>query len=361
MIVKLEPENIEHYLKEVMGQSAKLEGIGEIGQLAEQAMKEFGYGKALEVTYTLDGKTEKAVFSIMKGDRYGHQHYWDRAAILLFEHYAGSRMEKHARPLGIGYVDDRGWLVPVKDPQEFFIVHEKIEGETCFTRMERIRKSGLEEIDLELTRGFARWLAGIHSQKRDDPDMYLRTIRQLIGDSECIWGLVDAYPHPYELFPPERFQALEKELIGWRWKLRGFTHRLSITHGDFHPWNIIVRPDGDFTMLDRSRGESGDPADDVASMSANYILYALYEGKQLDGDFGKLYTEFWDTYLAETGDHEMLEVIAPFYVFRGLVMASPEWYPNHPVKVRRGLLNLVRNVIEEPGFDYRDVFKYTAG
>ncbi len=358
MILELTRENLERYLGELAGRPVNLVKTGQIGEPTEQAMKEFGYGKALEVIYELDGREERAVLSVMRGDRYGHQFYWDRAAILLFEHYAGSRMEKHVRPLGVGYVDKNGRLIPIHNPQEFFIVHEKIEGVPYFAHLERICQHGIENSDIERVREFARWLARIHSQKKSDADIYLRRIRQLIGASECIWGIIDAYPFPYNGFPPEAFMALEKRLIEWRWKLRRYTNRLATTHGDFHPWNVMIRPDGEFVLLDRSRGEWGEPADDIACMSANYLLYGLYQNPSFSGDFERLYRELWETYLQATGDREILEVIAPFYVFRGLVMASPQWYPNHPEPVRRALLRLVATVLDEERFDYSNINKY---
>ena len=67
---------------------------------------------------------------------------------------------------------------------------------------------------------------------------------------------------------------------------------------------------------------------------------------------------FWEEYLERTGDDEILEVIAPFYAFRGLVIANPEWYPNHPLRVRQGLLRFVENVLSEDRFDYRNVSRY---
>ncbi|ACV68120.1 phosphotransferase family protein [Desulfohalobium retbaense] len=359
-MIDVRPENLEKYLKATLGPDVQLQGIGEIGSLDEQGMKDFGYGKPLLVTYTQDGQEQQAVLSAMRGDRYGHQFYWDRAAILMFQYDAGGRLEKHAQPLGLGYIDGRGQLVPVQEPQEFFILNEKVPGEDYFHDLERIRAGEFREADAEMAASFARWLARVHGEKRDDHDLYLRRVRQLIGDSECIWGLIDTYPYPYAEFPPQRFQALEKKLIEWRWKLREYSHRLSATHGDFHPWNVLVRPDGDFAVLDRSRGEWGEPADDVSTMSCNYLLYGLYHGKRLEGDFERLYMRFWEEYLEASGDEEILDVIGPFYVFRGLVIANPEWYPNHPPEVRRGLLRFLENVLETDRFDYRNINKYMA-
>ncbi|MFP4454370.1 MAG: aminoglycoside phosphotransferase family protein [Desulfonatronovibrio sp.] len=355
-------ENLETYLKSVLPGKIELTGIGEIGSLDEQGMKDFGYGKPMLVNYKQDGKPVQAVLSAMKGDRYGHQYYWDRAAILMFQYETGGLMKKHVTPLGLGYIDQSGTLIPVKDINEFFIVNEKVEGSDYFLDLERIKNNHLLDSDVGMARGFALWLADIHSSKKSSrPDLYERRIRQLIGDSECIFGIIDAYPCPYEHFPEDRIIRLEQKLIKWRWKLKKYSHRLSEVHGDFHPWNVLVRKDGDFSVLDRSRGQWGEPADDVSTMTCNYLLYSLYSGPSLSGDFEKLYRTLWDTYLEKTNDLEMLEVIAPFYVFRGLVIASPEWYPGHPQEVRQALFRFLENILEDDVFDYKNLNKYLAG
>ena len=359
--IVIRADKVEDYLRQAFGDDARLIGLCDIAAPGEQGMKEFSYGKPVCIEFTLGGERKSAVLSIMRGDKYGHQFYWDRAAILMFQHEASARMEKHVRSLGLGYFDAHDALVPVTRPKEFFIVSEKAPGYDYYRDLERIRKGGFRPDDLELARRFARFLAGVHARKKDDPDLYLRRIRNLIGASECIFGLVDAYPHPYEHFPPERVAALEKRIIDWRWKLRGFTHRLTEVHGDFHPWNILVTGEGearDFAVLDRSRGEWGDAADDVSTLAINYLLFGLYDTPRLSGDFERMYMAFFETYLRESGDDEMLSVIAPFFVFRGLVIASPQWYPNHPLPVRQGLLRFLENVLEDDRFDCLNINKY---
>jgi thiamine kinase-like enzyme len=278
----------------------------------------------------------------------------------MFEHETSARLEKHVKSRSLGYITKAGQLVPVKDPSEFFIVNELAQGNPYYHDLERIQNGNTDLKDCERARQLARWLARIHTHKHNDPDLYLRGIRQLIGDSECIWGLIDAYPHPYDYFSPAMFQDLEKQLVDWRWKLRYYTHRLAVTHGDFHPWNVLIRPDGDFVVLDRSRGEWGEPADDVAAITSNYMLYGLYQNPRLSGDFEDLYLNFWNDYLETTGDLEILKVIAPFYVFRCLVMANPEWYPNHPGAIRRTLLRLTQNILLDDQFDFRNVNRYLS-
>lgn len=351
-------EKIEKYLKQSFGESAEFVGTGEIGSLDQQGMKDFGYGRPLLIHFKVDGQEKQAVLSTMRGDKYGHQFYWDRAAILMFQHDTTPRMKKHVPPLGLGYFDTDENMVPVQNPKEFFVLSEKIDGYDYFQDLERIRGGGFEQKDVDLAKQFAAWMADLHSTKKDDPDLYLRRTRQLVGDSECIFGLIDSYPYPYEHFSEERFIKLEKKLIEWRWKLRKYTHRLCATHGDFHPWNVLVMEDRDFRILDRSRGEWGEPADDLSSMALNYVLFGIYDEPKLQGDFEKVYNAFFEEYLKLTGDEEMMQVIAPFFVFRGLVIASPEWYPNHPLPVRQGLFRFLENVLEDDVFDYQNINKY---
>ena len=73
-------------------------------------------------------------------------------------------------------------------------------------------------------------------------------------------GILDSYPHPYPLLPAADCEALERDLVSWRWRLRERHHRLSRVHGDFHPWNLLFREDTELSVLDRSRGEWGEPA-----------------------------------------------------------------------------------------------------
>ena len=129
------------------------------------------------------------------------------------------------------------------------------------------------------------------------------------------------------------------------------THRLRQVHGDFHPWNIMFRDGADFSVLDRSRGEWGDAADDVTCLTLNYLFFSLQRSGKLEGAFEKLWRRFWERYLERSDDRELLEVAAPFIAFRALVMANPIWYPNLDAAVRAKLFNLIRNALGAERFD----------
>jgi aminoglycoside phosphotransferase family enzyme len=171
-------------------------------------------------------------------------------------------------------------------------------------------------------------------------------------------GLTDSYPPQHPWITPQLLEEIEHLCLGWRWRLRKFTHRLRQVHGDFHPWNILFNRGVDFQLLDRSRGEYGDPADDVSCLTLNYVFFSLQRSGRLEGPLETLFHRFWTRYLETSGDREILKVLGPFFAFRALVMASPVWYPNLPEEVRRKLFTFVRTVLEAEVFDPAQVNNY---
>ncbi|RZN14323.1 MAG: hypothetical protein EF812_05735 [Methanosarcinales archaeon] len=185
-------------------------------------------------------------------------------------------------------------------------------------------------------------------------------VRELMGHSEYIFGLMDSYPSQSEFIASEELKEIEKKSIDWGWKLKERTERLCMVHGDFHPWNVMFHKGTDFTVLDRSRGEYGEAADDVSAMTINYFFFGLLktEGNAIDRGLKKLYNLFFDTYLEKTCNYELLEIIQQFYAFRWLVVASPVWYPNISLDTHRKLFNFIKNVLEAKTFEYKEVDGY---
>ena len=54
-------------------------------------------------------------------------------------------------------------------------------------------------------------------------------------------------------------------------------------------------------------------------------------------------------------------MLQPVFVFRGLVVASPVWYPNISMETRWKLFNFIKNVLDADQFDYKEVDGYLEG
>jgi aminoglycoside phosphotransferase (APT) family kinase protein len=187
----------------------------------------------------------------------------DRAQLMLWAHRAFGGLPRHVASLDIGAVRAGGGLEPLGDAEEFFMLAEFIEGREYADDLLRLRASGEAlQTDFERADALCDYLVEIHRLAGPDPDLYVRRIREVVGHGECIFGVADSYPDHPEM--NALLAAIEHRCLDWRWKLKRRTHRLRQVHGDFHPWNILFRAGADFSVLDRSRGEWGEPADDVA-------------------------------------------------------------------------------------------------
>ena len=99
----------------------------------------------------------------------------------------------------------------------------------------------------------------------------------------------------------------------------------------------------------------------MSAMSINYLFYSLRTYGKIEGPFKELFSLFWENYLDKTGDKEILEVVQPFYSWRGLVIASPIWYPNLSLDVRTKIFNFIKGVLEVERFALQDVNSYIQG
>ncbi len=320
-----------------------------------ETLKALGYGAPLRIGLRTAGGGERTlVFHTATSNAFGHDRRADRAEeqLLAFDDFR--LVPDHVRALDVGAVTRRGKLVSLRDAGEFYLLSEWAPGTVYADDLRRVARDGVaRDGDLARAEALARWAARLHASRIAEPDRYRRAVRDLVGHGEGVFGMVDGYGADAPAAPPERLRAIEERCLAWRWRLRAKEGRLARTHGDFHPFNVVFPEGGgtSFTLLDASRGCAGDPADDVSAMAVNFVFFASSRPEAWDQGLSRLWWLFWSAYLQESGDRELLEVVAPWLAWRCLVVASPRFYPRLPAEARDRMLRLAEGALEAPAFD----------
>ncbi|HMH52082.1 MAG TPA: phosphotransferase [Candidatus Acidoferrum sp.] len=360
----IERENLATYLAHVLAGQVEVRAVRRLGgsEPAIEDPKGFGYGVPLEVECLVDRRPRAFVISRTRpAQGFGHDYPADRAWQALYGHHAYNSFPRHVRSLDVGFVREHGEIVSAADAVEFFQLVEKAEGALYWLDLARMLAAEARDLDRARARVLARFLAETHAERRDEPTLYVRRLRELCGHGECVMGILDSYPDGYPLLPERARETFEQAMVSWRWRLRGYGQRLRRIHGDFHPWNLLFREGTtEFSVLDRSRGEWGEPADDVAALGINYLFFGVQKSARggragVDEPFLQLFRTFLDTYLAASGDAEVFHVLPPFLAFRALVIAHPRWYPDLADASRVALLHFADRMVSTTHFVAEDV------
>ncbi|HWV37610.1 MAG TPA: phosphotransferase [Vulgatibacter sp.] len=346
-------EEIERYLTELLGRPARIAHATRLDR--SEGGKGFGYGALLRLT--LLGEPRDLVLHRAGTRCFGHDNPADRAydSLLAFETYGS--LPGHVPAVDVGFVDAAGRMESMRWAKDFFFLTEYAEGLPY--HRELAAAAGRDRpvpSEVEHAERLALRLARIHQVRRRAPDLYKRRLRQLVGGDECIAGIIDGYDG-WDLrgyASPELLFAIEERCVRWRHRLKGYASRLCRVHGDFHPWNILFHADEPI-LVDRSRGEWGEAADDVAALAINFVFFALMARGHFAGSMVQLWQRFFECYLEVTDDEVLGEVIAPYFAWRALVLASPIWYPSIDRSIRRRLFRFAARVLDEEYFDHRGI------
>jgi phosphotransferase family enzyme len=320
------------------------------GATKDSTTKAAGYGKPVRVTLAdADDRRLELVWRVASANEYGHDRRADRAANTMLAYDDFARIPQHVKPIDLGAVTAGGDLISLLDADELYLVTTYAPGTLYADDLRRIARVGATDGDIARVDQLARYLAGLHVAIDDAPGKYRRSIRDLVGHGEGVFGIVDGYPADVPGAPLERLEAIERRFVEWRWRLRDHEGRLCRIHGDFHPFNVVF--DGDkLTVLDASRGTAGDPADDVTAMAINYILFALDTQGGWRG-LAPLWRRFWTTYSRERPDPSLSLVAPPFFAWRALVVCNPGFYPSLGTEARSTLLGLAECALDAHRLD----------
>ncbi|MCB0061840.1 MAG: phosphotransferase [Caldilineaceae bacterium] len=356
------------YLGALRQGAIEIHAIRKLKGATDKELKAFGYGNPLFVDFShfhADGKSqrEQVVLHTMAPERFGHERRADRAYNMILEFDTFNKLPHHAPSADMGAITHDGDLLSLGAADEFFHLSQYVPG-TLYANdlMALLEGATMTAQDKNRVAILAEYLAEIHDKQSPNPhltkQLYCRTWRDLVGHGEGIMGMLDTYPADFAVATPARLAAIEASAVQWRWRLKGRSHRLRQVHGDFHPWNVLFEENNHFFLLDRSRGEWGEPADDVSAMAINYLFFSLQREGAFTGPFADLFFHFWEGYFSRRDDQELLTVVPPFFVWRALVVAHPVWYPNLEPEVRAALFRFMEALLTSDRFDPTQVNDY---
>jgi len=360
--MQLELRSIQEYLERRSGGPIQIEEVRPLGgeDTGAAVLKQFAYGRPLLVRYRAKDQRIQVVFHHIRRNAFGREREDDRAAAVWLDYNTFNRLPRHVPALDMVIRTKEGEVQSISSAQEILLVTAYRPGRPYAGDLLRIRDEGtIHPLDIKRAEVLAAYLAEIHQAKCGEKMLWQRRLRDLVGHGEGIMGLTDSYREGGP-FNEAELRAIEETANRWRWQLKPLSHRLSQVHGDFHPFNVLFEDELTFHLLDRSRGEWGEPADDVSCMTINYLFFSLQRSGCLEGSFHELHDRFWEHYLSLRPDAELPAVIQPWFAWRALVLASPTWYPTLPEEVRRKLLTFTRRVLAINRYDYHEVNQYLA-
>jgi aminoglycoside phosphotransferase (APT) family kinase protein len=351
---------LEAYLKELFGPSVRLLEFKRLGAGVH------GAGFLLKIE-TEEGK-RSYVLKDLAPEGLGHDYPSDRAAVFLLAQETYGKLPKHVKAIDVISMKEDGTMKSIGGGVEYFLLMEMAEGENYFNDLSEFsKKDSFDDKDRKKIEAMTSYLAEIHSTKKDSKNLYWRKLRDTVGHGECLMGVFDSYPDG--TLPYNDMAEIIKKSVDWIAKLKHKHKRLSQIHGDFHPGNIWFTPPSpplsrgekrgvNFILLDRSRGPWGDPSDDVTALTINYIFFSIKHFGTVRGPYLEGLRLFYEQYLTLTHDDELYSVVAPFYAFRGTVVANPIFYPELTSEQRKLIFRFVNNVLEDDRFRIEKVNDY---
>ena len=93
----------------------------------------------------------------------------------------------------------------------------------------------------------------------------------------------------------------------------------------------------------------------MTALAINYIFFSIKKHNDIAGPYLEGLKLFFDEYVRLSGDYEIYEVLAPFFAFRGAVVANPVFYPEVTAKQRNIIFRFVHSVLDSEKFDPENI------
>jgi len=341
--------SLEKFLSEREGAPVKVLRLSRLGS--------GWHGTGYRISYVVRGKSKEAVLRMINPLGFSHDYPSDRASVFLLQNSLFNSIPKHVKSIDVGGCAADGSIVSLGDSQEFFQIVEVADGIPYAEDLERIlRVRALKKGDIDKAISLSDHLVLLHRRyfkgaADRERSLKLRHLRDVVGHGEMLTGVIDTYPAHVSWIDDELLSDIICRAVKFNFRIRDLPIPLVAVHGDYHPGNIWFTNEKDFALLDASRVLWGLAADDITALTINYIRFSLLDRGRFDGPFKELFMAFWENYRKKTGDKFLPKVVAPFFAFRGLVVAHPLFYPSDNEGIKVKLIKFVLNILEEGEFD----------
>jgi hypothetical protein len=106
-------DKVQEYLKERFGPESRLRGLERLGKGL--------HGAGYLVRFSSADGEKRLIMKSLFPSGFGHDHYSDRAQVLLLAHDAYNRMKQHIHSVDVVGESGEG-LVSLKDAREFYLL-----------------------------------------------------------------------------------------------------------------------------------------------------------------------------------------------------------------------------------------------
>ncbi len=324
------------------------------------------HGTGYKIKFQIEsakGKIREIVIRTLMPEGFSHDFVSDRAKVFVTQHEMAQHIPGHVRSYDVSGYTKGGKLISIGDAVEFFQAVEVAYGRSYSEDFQRIKESGkLEKGDIEKAKQLSDYLVDLHSTKfkgsaEASKSLRRRHSRDALGHGEMMIGVIDTYPDDFKFITKQGLTDLICKAAAFREKIKDVPFTPCRMHGDFHPGNIIFKGKK-IALLDASREEFGDPADDVTTMAINYIWFAVMQNGSFGGPFADLFNAFWDGYFWKVDGSHILRTAGIYFAFRGVVVAHPVFYQAQSDEVRKKMVNFMSNVLGADAFDVSKINEY---
>ncbi|MDX9973201.1 MAG: aminoglycoside phosphotransferase family protein [FCB group bacterium] len=226
------------------------------------------------------------------------------------------------------------------------IIEEYVPGTVYASLLER--KGGRAAMDEE-DWDCANAILGLLLNRRELPDegnvLYAQDLVCLMSKALLI---TDNLHRTRQLEPREK-EDIEHGLLRWRQRLLNAGRLPVRSHNDFHPWNLILRPEGGVSAIDWDFPGYGERARDLGTLLPNYLYFALLKRGRFDGVCREIYRHVLNEYLCRSRDAEAADMARPFFAVACLILSHARWYPDLSGESRMLLRRLALGALDEEG------------